>query len=62
MNLVLGTVAKQLDVAGLAVGIVAVLLECAFVEQFETEGTHTGWKGWSVRAWGEGENVCIWKG
>ena len=39
MNLVLGTVSKQLDVAGLAVGIVAVLLECAFVEQLETEGT-----------------------
>ena len=38
MNLVLGMVSKQLDVTGLAVGIVAVLLECAFVEQLETEG------------------------
>ena len=35
----LGTVSKQLDVAGLAVGVVAVLLERALVEQLETEGT-----------------------
>ena len=35
----LGTVSKQLDVAGLAVGVVAVLLERAFVKQLETEGT-----------------------
>ena len=30
--------AKQLDVAGLAVGVVAVLLEGPFVEQLEAEG------------------------
>ena len=35
----LGTVSKQLDVAGLAVRVVAVLLERALVEQLETEGT-----------------------
>ena len=31
--------AKELDVAWLTVGIVAMLFECAFVEQFEAEGT-----------------------
>jgi hypothetical protein len=31
--------AEQFDVAGLAVGVVAVLLERAFVEELEAEGT-----------------------
>ena len=32
------SLAEELDVAGLAVGVVAVLLEGALVEQFEAEG------------------------
>ena len=62
MNLVLGTVSKQLDVAGLAVGIVEVLLECAFVEQLETEGTlkvGLGGRG-GVCVHGEREKMCVY--
>ena len=61
MNLVLGMVSKQLDVTGLAVGIVAVLLECAFVEQLETEGIlKVVWVEGLECACMEREKMCVY--